>query len=197
MPNMKRLKNIVLLGFMLVSFLCSAQDSYVLANDYTVKILGTSNLHNWDETVGTISGYGVVNWNSDGSFDVDAIKMVMDVNSIKGESSIMNNKTYKALKADTNPKITFTLRAPVKAVKADPGGTMVSATGTLTIAGITKTINMKVTIISLTKGKLIMQGSQVIKMTDYGIIPPTALFGTLKTGDEITLDFKTTFLLNG
>lgn len=193
---MKQFRNITLLAFMLISFLCRAQDSYVLSKDYTVKISGTSNLHNWDETVGSVSGYGIINWNNDGSFDVDAIKMEMDVHSIKGESSIMSNKTYKALKGDTNPKITFALSVPVKAIKADPGGTVVSAQGTLTIAGVTKTVDIQVTIISLTKGKFIMQGSQAIKMTDYGVDPPTALFGTLKTGDGVTIDFKTTFLLN-
>lgn len=193
---MKQLKSIALFAFMLMGSLCFAQDSYVLANDYTVKISGTSNLHNWNETVGSIMGYGVITWHHDATFDVDAMKLVMDVNSIKGESSIMSNKTYKALKADTNPKIIFTLSAPVKAIKADPGGTVISAKGTLMIAGVTKTVDMKVTIISLTQGKFIIQGSQVIKMTDYGISPPTALFGTLKTGDVVTVDFKTTFLLN-
>jgi hypothetical protein len=27
-------------------------------------------------------------------------------------------------------------------------------------------------------------------MTDYGIKPPTALFGRLKTGDEVTVKFE-------
>jgi hypothetical protein len=35
---------------------------------------------------------------------------------------------------------------------------------------------------------------QHVKMTDYDIIPPSALFGLLKTGDVITINFKTTFL---
>lgn len=193
---MKRFRNIALLGFTLVSFLCSAQKSYVLSSNYQVKILGTSNLHSWDETVGTTSGYGVVNWNNDGSFDLDAIKIVMDVHSIKSESSIMSGKTYTALKADANPKITFELTNPFKAIKANANGTIISAIGKLTIAGVTKNVVIQVTIISLTKTELVIQGSEVIKMTDYGISPPTALFGTLKTGDEITLDFKTTFLSN-
>ena len=30
-------------------------------------------------------------------------------------------------------------------------------------------------------------------MTDYGVDPPTAMFGMLKTGDAITINFETTF----
>jgi hypothetical protein len=43
------------------------------------------------------------------------------------------------------------------------------------------------------KGKLVFEGSQKIKMTDYGVAPPTALLGVLKTDDDIVLSFKTNF----
>ena len=32
-----------------------------------------------------------------------------------------------------------------------------------------------------------------MKMTDYGIEPPKALLGTIKTGDDIKIIFKTVF----
>jgi hypothetical protein len=31
-----------------------------------------------------------------------------------------------------------------------------------------------------------------IKMTDFGIKPPTAIFGTLRTGDEVKVNFALT-----
>jgi len=43
------------------------------------------------------------------------------------------------------------------------------------------------------KSKLIFEGSQPISMSDYGISAPTALFGTLKTGNDITINFKVSF----
>jgi hypothetical protein len=43
------------------------------------------------------------------------------------------------------------------------------------------------------KGKLVFEGSQKIKMTDYGVSPPTALLGVLKTDNDIVLNFKTNF----
>ena len=52
---------------------------------------------------------------------------------------------------------------------------------------------MQVKISMPAKGTMQFAGVQTIKMTDYGVTPPVALFGTLTTGDEITINFKTNF----
>ena len=33
-------------------------------------------------------------------------------------------------------------------------------------------------------------GEKSIKMTSYGVEPPTALLGTIKTGDDLTIKFN-------
>ncbi|HTA26291.1 MAG TPA: YceI family protein, partial [Bacteroidia bacterium] len=73
--------------------------------------------------------------------------------------------------------------------------TTISAKGTLTIAGVTKPIDMLIKVSAPNQGYLTFEGSQTIKMTDYGITPPTALLGTMKTGNEITINFKTVFTI--
>jgi len=35
-----------------------------------------------------------------------------------------------------------------------------------------------------------MQWHKKIKMSDYGIDPPSFMFGTVKTGDEMTVSFN-------
>jgi polyisoprenoid-binding protein YceI len=188
---------IFLLVMIAASFICAANpdiNKYLLSKDYTVTILGTSNLHNWNETVGTVLGDGSVTWNTDGTFDLDAINLKMQVSSIKSDmGSIMNNNTYKALKGETNPEIAFTLNTPVKSIKAGPTASTISAKGTLTIAGVTKKIDMLIKVAAPNHGYLTFEGSQTVKMTDYNISPPTALLGTLRTGNEITINFKTAF----
>ena len=171
-----------------------ATETCTLAKDYSVTINGTSNLHSWDEKVETVTGTGSVTPNSDGSYDIDAINMNMDVHSIKSDMGpAMNNNTYKALKADAHPQITFALTAPLKSVKAGITATAISAKCNLTIAGVTKPVDMQVKISIPQKGILHFEGAQAIKMTDYGVTPPVALFGALVTGDEITIHFKTNF----
>jgi len=193
---MKLLKLSLLIAFAFISGNIHAQDTYNISKGYSVIINGTSNLHDWNETVDTVRGVSTVSWNSDGTFNLDAINIKMDVHSIKSDmGGAMNNNTYKALKAETYPVITFTLSEPVNSIKTDETATTVSAKGNMTIAGVTKPIIMQVKVFMPRKGTMEFAGSQIIKMTDYNVKPPTALFGALKTGDDITITFKTDFSL--
>lgn len=159
-------------------------NTYTLFKDYTVTLHGTSNLHSWDEKVEKVSGDARISWNNDLSFDLNGANIIMEAHSIKSEEgSIMNNNTYRALKADAHPEISFQLTYPLKSVQTKPGGSVL-AKGSLTIAGVTRFIDMPVNVFMREKGKLAFEGAYTLKMTDYGIEPPTALFGTLKTGND-------------
>jgi polyisoprenoid-binding protein YceI len=186
----------VAISVLFISASNPASNRYLLAKGYTITILGTSNIHDWNETVGTVFGEGSVTWNTDGSFNLNAVNLTMEVPSIKSDmGSTMNNNTYKALKSDKYPEIIFTLTAPVTSIKGGPTATSISAKGTLFIAGIKRSITMLIKVSAPNHGELTFEGSQTVKMTDYGISPPTALLGTMKTGDEITINFKTSFTL--
>jgi len=165
--------------------------TYTVAKDYAVSIHGTSNLHAWDEKVGGVTGTSVVNWNNDGTFDLNSMKIKMEVNSIKSDmGGIMDANTYKALKASAYPDIIFTLGAPVKSISSKVPEKIITAQGNLTIAGVTRFVEMKVKLYIQGQGKLAFEGSKSISMPDYGVEPPVALFGTLKTGKDITINFK-------
>jgi polyisoprenoid-binding protein YceI len=172
-----------------------ATETYTLSKDYTVTINGTSNLHSWDENVGKVSGKGEISMNEDGGFDINALNLNMEVRSIKSESSVMDNNTYKALKANADPEIVLALTAPVRAIKTGADGNTIAAPCNLTIAGVTRPVTIQVKVTMPQKDELQFEGSQTIKMTDYGVTPPVALFGMLKTGDEITIHFKTSFTI--
>ncbi|MCB0855839.1 MAG: YceI family protein, partial [Bacteroidetes bacterium] len=65
--------------------------------------------------------------------------------------------------------------------------------GQLTIAGVTKTITLNADCKVSDNGQITCTGSKKIKMSDYGIDPPTAMFGTIKTGDDLTIVFSAGF----
>ncbi|MBC7554141.1 MAG: YceI family protein [Taibaiella sp.] len=178
---------------LMIAFLFVCADTpnkkYVISANTAATIMGTSNLHNWKETVGLISGEGMVEWNADGSFNLNAMSIKMGVYSIKStEGRIMNNNTYKALNADNHPDITLVLAAPIRSVPA--GAHKVTAKVNLSIAGVTKLVDISAVSATQGKGVIIFEGSKAIRMTDFGIRPPVALLGALKTGDEITIQFK-------
>jgi len=67
------------------------------------------------------------------------------------------------------------------------------AKGTLTIAGVTKTNSMPVTIERVENTKLKVVGKTALKMTDFGIKPPApdiAGISLIRTGDEVKLTFE-------
>jgi polyisoprenoid-binding protein YceI len=193
---MKSFKKIVLITIAALSISATnpVDNKYDLSKGYTVTILGTSNLHNWTENVGTVTGYCNVGWNTDKTFNLGKLYLSMEVSSIKStEGGIMNRNTYKALKADIHPEIIFSINTPIQSIKAESIENNISVQGFLSIAGVTNPITMQVKVSMEGTGNLTFEGSQAIKMTDYGVTPPKALFGTLKTGNEITISFKTKF----
>src|SRR5580704_717063 len=90
------------------------QSEFHLSGGYAVTIHGTMSSHNWVETIGDVTGDMVAGRHAGGGADVTSIRIVMSVRSIRSDmGTVMDNRTYKALKADADPQITFLLDAPV------------------------------------------------------------------------------------
>jgi polyisoprenoid-binding protein YceI len=107
---------------------------------------------------------------------------------------VMDNKTYESLKAAANPEILFTVRVPIRLVQVRDCRTAILVKGELALAGICKPVTMLVKTFEIRQGILSFKGSQRIKMSDYGVKPPSALFGTMRAGPEITIRFNTNFI---
>ena len=115
------------------------------------------------------------------SNSISDIYFAADVKSIKSGQSGMDKNIYKALKSDDFPKIEF------KSENLKIEGNEITGKGTLTIAGQSKEINVNLELIKKDP-RNIVSGTIALKMTEYGIKPPTAVFGTIKTGDEIKIE---------
>ena len=189
---MKSIKTLIVAVLAFTGSQLFAQAKYALATNYSVTINGGSNLHDWSEKVEKMGGIGQISWNDNGTFDINTLQVSVPVTSIKStEGGVMNGKTYKALKSDSHPNIIFTLTSPIHAVA---NGGSVTATGTLTMAGISHPVTLQAKVIASPNGNITVDGSQPIKMTDYGIEPPTALFGAMKVSNDVTIHFRATFI---
>uniref|UniRef100_UPI0040488B2A YceI family protein n=2 Tax=Flavobacterium TaxID=237 RepID=UPI0040488B2A len=104
----------------------------------------------------------------------------------------MDNNTFKALNSKTYKTINFKLVSVSKITKTTDGNFTVETQGDLSIAGVTKRINQTFSVKVLGK-KAVFSGKTKIDMTLYGVKPPTALMGTIKTGKDVTIDFKVTY----
>jgi polyisoprenoid-binding protein YceI len=90
----------------------------------------------------------------------------------------MDKDAYKAILADQFPNITFTANF------INLGKGMI--TGKLTVTNVTKTISLPINVTKSGDSYNIF-GTAKIKMTDYGITPPTMFFNTLKTGNDLSI----------
>jgi polyisoprenoid-binding protein YceI len=173
-----------------------AQSQYELSKGYAVSIHGTMSIHNWVETIGDVTGDLIAGPHAAGGMELSSIRITMEVRSIKGDmGKVMDNKTYKALKADANPEISFRLGAPVTLMPVQGKEKSVALKGQLTLAGVTRAATLWVNHFSMASDSMRFDGEQTINMTDFGVKPPSALFGTLKAGPEITIFFKTVFTI--
>ncbi len=142
-----------------------------------MSIAGTSTLHDWVSTVDAFEARAIV----DGNVLKD-VSCVAQVESIKSGKSGMDRNTYNALMSKKYPEITFTAR------ELSINGADVTGSGTLTIAGKSNTIPVSLSIETWAEGTYNIIGTVDLKMTDYGIDPPRAMMGTIRTGDDISIN---------
>ena len=152
-----------------------------------MSILGTSSLHDWEETVEEQSGS--IELITEGEMDISNLNISIVAESIKSDKSAMDKNTYKALKTKTYKTITFKMIESKKVAALGNSVYQVTVSGKLSIAGVTKTIDLSFKM-KVASDKVTLEGEKAFNMTDYGIEPPKALFGTITTGDKVTIKFN-------
>ena len=105
----------------------------------------------------------------------------------------MDKNIYKALHSNEYPQIIFALKSPLRAMLKE--NEQVPVKGELTIAGFTHTILMNIDLLMPQDEVLFVTGSQVIHLSDYGIILTKVLLGTVETGNDIAITYKLLFAL--
>lgn len=117
---------------------------------------------------------------------VEAFEITIPAASLTSPKGDLDKNMHKALKVQEFPEITFRLvRFDAKA-----DGTVSQAIGMLKIAGVEREVALTITTKRAGAG-LNVQGSVDLLMTDYGIIPPKAMLGMLKTDPKVTITFET------
>jgi polyisoprenoid-binding protein YceI len=101
----------------------------------------------------------------------------------------MDGKTHKALNSSKYPEIKFQF---TKGNTVNVSGQKSNLKGDLIIAGQKKEVDMIFSIVGENQNQITVKGEVPLKMSDFGIEPPTAMMGTLKTGDEVLIKYELT-----
>lgn len=188
---MKSRVSMVLVLLAAVSALAWAGDSYTLKS-HSMKIDGTSTLHDWTTPVEKIKAKAEVAVVNNEITNVNSMWVECDVMSITSEKGeTMMEKIQEAFKAEDGYKtITFTLSG-ITDIKKVGSATTITADGYLAMAGQKKPITMTVTG-SVMGTDIVFKGEQKLKMTAWGMERPSAMLGAIKAGDEVKVSFTLT-----
>jgi len=171
--------------------LVTAQERLDFLPESSLTIAGDSNLSDWTVTADSLYGSVEYTVNEDGNPVVSAVALRVISRRIKSNKSpIMDRLMYRALNADEYDEIVFDLTGARMYAGDNAGSFTISAIGNLTMAGITNEITVDVEGTRTDGGGYRFAGSHEMKMTDYGMKPPTALFGSLHTRDDCTVHFE-------
>lgn len=162
-----------------------------------VRIEGTSTIHDW--TVESQMIGGAMELETSTAADLLSMKVkpkvevAIPVRSLKSGKKPMDTVMYNAMKQTDHPKIEYHLgKLTPKGVGDKPDTFVYTATGALTVSGVTRTNSMTVNISRIDKTQLKVTGTTNLKMTDFGIKPPAPdlALGLIKTGDDIKITFE-------
>ena len=161
--------------------LAASAERFAPATGSMIRVEGTSTLHEWKMEGAAING------------QIDTTKpnavVSIPVATIKSSHTKMDKLMNEALKAKDFPEIRYEL---VEATDIPDGAASFTAKtkGRLTIAGVTREVAFDVTAARAADGRYVLTGTAPVKMTAFGIKPPVAMMGTIKTGDDVKVTFR-------
>jgi hypothetical protein len=155
-----------------------------------IKVLGTSNLHNWSMEDKSVSCSARFTYTAGKTIPASLASFTfsMPVHDLTSGKSGMDSKAYGALKAKDGGTIAFT--ATTSTITPGAGDAFqVKSDGNLTIAGVTRPVVLLAACEVKADGMVSCTGTDVLRMSDYKIRAPTYMLGALRTGNRLTIAF--------
>lgn len=160
-----------------------------IQSESKITVAGGSNVHDWSCSGSKFDA--AIELDADPSKPISKVVVSIPTKSVKCGKDKMDENMYKALKADQFPTIKYELTSyTLDPSKTTATGFVALTKGELTVAGTTAKVEIPVTATRKDGGQIVGEGTLKMLMTDVGIKPPTALLGTKRTKNEITISFQ-------
>lgn len=180
----------LIFSFLLISHFSIAQTFQIDENHLPkITVTGGSTLHDWEVIAGKVLDYPsqiIVEENTIKTFAFKVEVKSMD----GGRGTSMNNKIYTALQSETSPYITYIQDKPA-VLNFENSNSIFNliSVGKVEIAGKEKLVETAMTG-TLNNGLLTIKGSKALKMSNFDIEPPSAMFGQIQTKDDFIVHFE-------
>lgn len=195
---MKTLTNILSISLvaLLLPVMGLAQSvNYNVDESSTMKVIGTSSVHDWEAEVEEMDLSVALNpellASDNTESPVTSLSLNVPVTSIESGKGGMNRRINDALKHKDHPEIMFNLISSEIAEGEQSGESFtLNLRGNLNIAGFTREVTFPVTGTKVDDNSYRFEGSFGLNMTDYEVDPPSAMFGAIKSGEEVEIVFN-------
>jgi len=186
---MTRIKIALISLFLLLIYAETYAQNLKLSNaQSSLQVYGTSNLHNWEVTADNLFGEGIFDYKSDKLLSIKKLSFNVISRGLKGEKKGMDKKILNTLQVTKYKIITFLFKDLVAVKYIEPKKIKAEIIGNLTIADSTNEISLNLDLV-LNKNSIRIKGNKTVKMSDYNLKAPTALFGFIKTKDSVEVKF--------
>ena len=175
------------LAFLAIVATANAQKNYILDVKTNFSVAGTSTLHDWEMKSGSKIGTANLTVTDNKLTAITKIDITLLAETLKSEKTKMDKIAYETLKTDKHKNIKYVLKSAEKVNE-----TTWNLTGTYTIAGVSKEHKTQVKT-SVVNGIVNLQGTDKITFKEFGMKSPTAMLGTIKTGENLTIKFNLNF----
>ncbi|MFW6058685.1 MAG: YceI family protein [Phycisphaeraceae bacterium] len=167
---------------------------------HQLTVDGSSNIHDWSAKTQRIAGRlqlpGQWQTTDDGTTRLEpllaptgdaqpSLEVQIPVRSLESGKGGLDKNMYKAMDAKQHPHVRFVLKDA--APKPGASDTVWQATGDLTIAGKTRSVELELRVESMSDDRLRIEVEKPLKMTDFDIDPPTAMLGMARAKDDVTV----------
>jgi len=195
---------------------------YDLATDSQVILEGATNISDWSSSSSQASARVMLDVDDSavrtifdklqsGKLAGDSLRLPpgqpaiaelsVSVMSLHGDSRGMDRDMHSALKASQFPSIQYRLEKLTDAqARPDPATgkpeILLHVVGVLTVAGVQRTLATELTIQRDTNQHYLVNARTPMRMTDFQVTPPTALFGLIHAQDSLFVIFNLNFALH-
>lgn len=187
-PLKRSFLTLLVMAASLFSAKAQQQLSFSQAPGSVIEVEGTSSLHDWSMESTKVDLTASFTVEEDEIQDVNSLSFSLPVKSLESGKSKLDNNAYEALKADQHPQITFTMN-DARVSATGNGRYQVNGSGTLTIGGVSREVNLEADCRQNGEG-LSCSGSRQLNMTDFGIEPPSFMFGAMQTGELVDINYR-------
>lgn len=161
---------------------------------------GGSTLHMYQMNAHSLKGSAILKGSSTDlvkalkAGKVGSMSLAVPIATFKSREGGLDDNAAKALKAADNPEIRFDLTKEKLTAGATEGSYVLTATGTLTIAGDTEPVTLSGDA-NVTDNQIRFKGVQKLKMTDFKITPPSIslVVTAITCTDDITVYYDVIF----